>query len=166
MPRGRSGRRADYDWQGQVTSEEGIDLAIGTLAIGDNRVVDFGAAGTVMRIHGSVLFTLDAGAIAERVTLAYGIIKTSAVQNVASEVPRPFTDIEDNWVLHGFTHLTSSSGAAIDENWSSALIQVDSKAMRKVKATESLTFVVEVADSVDQTGTFDFAAAFRVLLAS
>ncbi len=119
-----------------------------------------------MRIHGSALFTLDAGAVDERVTIAYGIIRVTDVQNVASEVPRAFTDAGAPWIVHGYVHLSSGAEAAINSERLVWGVEIDSKSMRKVKATDNLMFACEVADSVDQTGTFDFAVAVRVLFAS
>ncbi len=165
MARSR-GRRSDYNWQGQ-TGRATVDNALATVSDSGNTVIDVGEASTLVRIHGDMLFQLDASAVDERIIVAWGLIKVAAnqVSVGVTSMPHPFTDIEDDWIAHGYVNLSSGADAAIQPDAAFQRVTVDSKAMRKFKATESLAVVVEVGNSLDQGGSFDWGYGFRVLFA-
>ncbi len=142
----------------------GIDLTPTTRAV--VALVNFRLAQTVTRIHGELLFQLDAIAVDERAVVAWGLIVVpdNVVTVGATAAPHPFTDIEDEWIAHGFGVMSSLAESAVQSDGLFHRLTVDSKAMRKVKDTQSLMLVVEVADSLDQGGTFDVIGGFRVLL--
>ncbi len=167
MPRrSRTGRKTDYSWQGQSVNVGSIDLATGTVTDGANAIVSFGAPFTIMRVRGELLFQLDAGAVNERILIAVGLIVISAnqVSVGVTSMPHPFTDIEDTWLWHQYVTLSSLAEAAIQPDALFSRVMVDSKAMRKVKPTESLALVAEVVAGSDQGGTFDMLGGFRVLV--
>ncbi len=151
-------------WQGTSVALSSIDLAAGTAAM-----VTALSPGTLpsvcLRTHGELLFQLDTGGVDERVVVAYGLIVASenALGVGVTAVPTPFTDAEDDWYVHGYATMTSLAEAAVATDGIFHRITVDSKGMRKLKPTEGVAFVVEVAAVLNVTGTFDVIGAFRTL---
>ena len=163
----RSGRRADYQWQAGATISSGVDIATGTATAGNAGIINILAPATISRIHGHIFFQLDTTAVDERVVICYGLIIVSenALGAGVASMPHPFTDAEVSWIAHGFASVSSLAEAAVQPDALFTRVEVDSKAMRKVKPTEQLVLVVESVISVDQAGTWDMMAAFRVLFA-
>jgi len=167
MARGRSGRKTDYNWFSAAGDILGMDLAIATaqLGAGANSLLTFTAAQTVVRLRGQFFAQLDATAVDERVVIAVGLIVVS--ENAAgagiTSIPHPFTDSSEDWIWHGFMHLSSlAEGSVVNDALFDRQI-IDSKAMRKVRLSEQLAFVAEVADSTDGGGTVDLTYGYRIL---
>ena len=163
----RSGRRADYEWFGVADTITGVDLGIGQVSLGTNSL-DFAGPGTLMRLRGSLYVALDATAVNEFAVIAAGIIKVSdeALAAGAGSIPSPHTDADAEWIWHSYLTISSLAEAAVAPQALFDRAVVDSKAMRKFKSSDSLAFMVEVADSLDQGGSFDFSYGYRSLVAS
>ncbi len=122
---------------------------------------------TVVRWRGLVGVTLDAGAVDESLIVRCGIILVTpdAFATGIGAIPGPGSDRDQSWLWTGQAYLTSGAEAAIVPDQLSAVIPVDSKAMRKVKPNETFAFVVEVlaGEFTDQGGTLDFIYALDIL---
>jgi hypothetical protein len=78
-------------------------------------------------------------------------------------MPSPLTTPEADWMWHNFVHLSSVTGTQSDDGSQIARIEIDSKAMRRVKANDQLIFVCD-ANLVSGTPTYDFLLGTRVLV--
>ena len=162
MARGRrTGRKTDYSWQGA----SGVLTTIGTanqflvLAI-------FGAPFTVMRTRGNVVLTMDTGAAGDAMAVGLGIIilKDSVVTAGAASMPGPSNVLDAEWVWHQWVPLLSQTGTQSDDvGGQVARVEIDSKAMRKVKSNEQIVFV---ADAIIHAGTptVDLVVGGRILV--
>ncbi len=164
MARGRrSGKRANYNWQGNCGSNVATDLAVGSASFFN--LFAFTEAATLVRTRGELFLQLDGGGIDERVMIASGIIivSTNAAAAGIASLPSPRTDPEDDWLWFDYTAITTGAEVGIVHDFLVARKEIDSKAMRKVKATDTMVLVNEVCASVDATGTFDSMFGVRVL---
>ncbi len=141
-----------------------MDIAVATATLG---AVGLQAsfANTILRSRGTVFCELDATAVNERVIVMHGLILVSenAFQAGAASVPHPFTDTDDDWIWTGQTVVSSGEETAVNENSLFDRVEVDSKAMRKVKSGEVYVFVSEIAQSQDQGGSVNIIGAIRML---
>ncbi len=165
MARRTRGRKTDYTWSGICGSFAAKDIAVGTAAIGSGRI-DFLETQTLVRVRGRVAIQLDAAGVDERVLVAVGLIKVktaAAVAGIAS-VPTPNTETAADWLWFNYQWVSAGAEAAVNQNSLFDVVEVDSKAMRRCKADESLIFVAEVCDTVDMGGTVDVQYGIRVLV--
>ena len=121
---------------------------------------------TIARIRGSVSAHLDVGAALDAFTLAVGLIvvKDEAFVAGASSMPSPISQIEQSWIWHHIFSLgpaatSTTDGAQILLN---QMVEVDSKAMRKVQVGETLAFVWEGIQD-NGTPTADGLANIRLM---
>ena len=146
---------------GQIAS---MDIAENVTAVGDvaGAVV---AASTILRTRGIVFAQLDSTAVDERVTIAVGVIIAGerAVTAGVASLPGPLNQGADDWIWHGYLTVSSGAEAAINDNSLFDRLEIDSKAMRKVKEDETFVFMAQIADSLDQGGSVDLMYATRVL---
>ena len=164
MPRGRSGRRTDYAWLTAGGVKTALDLAVASADILVGRL-DFASPGTLTRVRGVIHADLDAGGADERAIVAVGLIivkQVAATAGIAS-VPTPFTEGSAPWLWHGYLPVSAGAGGTL-ETAESYTIEIDAKAMRRLKPDDSLIMVAEVAMSVDATGTVDLMWAGRALI--
>jgi len=169
MPRGRSGRRPDYDWNGISGVSGALDLAEGSVALfTGNASLQASGALTLMRTHGQVFAQLDATAVDERALIAFGmiIVSDNAFAAGVGSVPAPFADIVDDWFVHGFLSVSSGAEGAVVTNPIYDRLTINSKAMRKMKNSERIVMVAETVESIDQGGSVDLLAGCRLLTAS
>ncbi len=166
MPRGRSGRKSDYQWSafGDVT----VNSSLGNVG-------QFGVVGsvaqfpqTMMRVRGKVGVTLDAGAAQEAAIIVCGLTIVPSDTFVTGSAPDFNTDAssdEASWVWQGSLYVTSGAEAAVVNDGLSQSIEVDSKAMRRMKANDTLVFVHQSPAGVasDQGGTYDIYYYFHCL---
>ncbi len=173
MVRRSSGRRSDYQWSNFGDLESNQDLGVtggvfGATALGSLE------AQTVVRVRGKVGGQLDATAVDERVLLLLGltIVNTELFEQGVGAAPEIFSGAgvsdEASWLWTGALWLTSGAESAVNTNSLFDSTEVDTKAMRKMKAHESLVFVFQSPAELvlDQAGTFDLAWWFHVLAAS
>ncbi len=116
---------------------------------------------TIVRTRGVVSFKSTQAAADAEVIGAYGmaIVSDQAFAAGAASIPGPFTDADwDGWFLWGGIALSlqfvDATGVYVEDR----LLEVDSKAMRKVSDNETVVFMVE-----SQAVAFEFAAVFREL---
>jgi len=165
MPRGRSGRRTDYSWSNFGDSIVAADIG---------QQGDFGPAvstvlapQTLMRIRGKVGVVLDTGGANESAIILCGIMVGNTDLIVGGGPPELFTgqDDEASWVWQGALYVNSGAEAAVVTDFLSDSLDVDSKAMRKMKPGQAIAFVhqspAELA--VDQGGTYDLTYFFHCL---
>ena len=170
MARGRSFRGhtssvAHKQWVLADDSLTAIDLAEGTQATGTTGLVA-NVPITVLRIRGLIGAQLDPGATDERVLLLFGLIVVPVPAfNVGGvSMPGPVSEDSDDWIWQGGLWLTVGAEAGVAQEGSFGSLEIDTKAMRKMKPDEVMALVVQVAESVDQAGTFDAQYYFRMLL--
>ena len=162
--RGRSGRRSDYTWSGQTWFNAGLGAG---QSLGNGSIAVVGAAGTIVRVRGQAVATMDVGAADDRMVVGLGLIVGSDDQFAAGAAafPSPTDDLDGDWLWHGFFPLQSLVGTQGGEISQTYRLEVDSKAMRRVKQNDQ---IVCVADGVILAGspTADVVAGFRVLFAT
>ncbi len=160
MARGRrSGRRTDYTWlnTGDVELAQDLTTSVGTF--GSSSLVAT-AAQTVTRLRGRIGVYLDAAAADESAMILVGIGIFDADQVVAGAAPELFAGgIDDgSWMWQGALYVHSGVGVvAGSEEGQFDRIDIDSKAMRRMKANESIALVHQVPAPLvsDQGGTYD-----------
>jgi len=164
FPRQHSSIVAHKEWIDMNNTLTAIDLAEGTVGLGPQGLVA-GFANTILRLRGIIGVQLDPGGVDERVLVTFGIIVTTAVAFATgtTALPSPVAESDKDWMWIGSAFLTSGAEAAVIPDRLSAEIEVDSKAMRKVKPNDTVVLIGEVAESVDQTGTWDFQYYVRML---
>ncbi len=121
---------------------------------------------TVLRMRGSVTLQLDTAAVDERAIIAVGIgiANRDAITIGATALPGPFSEGGFPWIWHSMIGLSSGAQASVINQFLLQFTVIDSKAMRKMKTTETLFIMAEVASSLDQGGTFDMQYGVRILL--
>ncbi len=141
----------------------GVDLTVGTKSALALFSTTF--PGTLTRTRGLVAGQLDAAAADSRVLVAIGLIlaDTRAVAAGAASMPGPASEGNAPWFWHGFLWLSSGAEAAVNQNSLFHRLEIDSKAMRKMKESQTVAAVIEVCDVVDQGGTFDVMLGARAL---
>ncbi len=158
MPRGRSGRRADYQWSNLGDDENGQDLGANTGVFGSTGLAIL-VPGTIVRIRGTIAGQLDAGGADERAMILLGLGIFRSDYFATGTAPELFTAAADegSWIWQGQLYLSSGSEAAVVNDFLVDRLTIDTKAMRKVKAGETLALVHQApaAMVVDQTGTYD-----------
>ena len=162
-----SGRRTDYSWGNFGDIAASIDLGFGAASFGATRFV-FNVAGTVMRVRGKVGVVLDTGGVNESAIILCGLIIVPG--DMLTTPPELFTDGSDEgpWLWQGALYVSSGAEASVDGAFPglTANVDIDSKAMRRIKPTEQLAFVHESPASItaDQTGTYDLTYYVHVLV--
>ncbi len=157
---------AQKNWQSNCVVLNALDIAIGSASAVE--VFQYATAQTILRTRGKVYLQLDAGGVDERVVVAMGLIIVSrrAAAIGVTALPLPDTNAEDDWLWYGYMVCSSLGEAAIQPDALFDRQEVDSKAMRKVKADESLVFVSEICTSLDVTGSVDVMLGVRQLTGS
>ena len=159
----RSGAVHNKEWTVVCTNDTALDIAIGTVVAFVMFTAD--EAETVLRTRGFVFGELNAGGVNERVTVAVGLAIVSARSAAVgiTAIPRPATEGSYPWLWHGWLEVSSAREAAIVNNFLHNRIEIDSKAMRKVKEDEVMLLAFEVCESTDQTGDMTVGGGLRVL---
>ena len=140
---------------------------VSTKSTGSLDALGVSASGvTLIRSRGRCVLNMDAGAAADVLIagVGLGIFSSDAFTAGAASLPGPLTDADYNWVWI----VTAPMGVALSgtqgpENITENLnIEIDSKAMRKLKPNQTMGFV---AEAIQQGGTpnFDFDVCVRQL---
>ncbi len=138
--RGRSGRRTDYDWEGAIIAQTSLNAAT---------VVEFSlfvadSAETLVRMRGEVTAHLDqtGSTAADAATIGFGLIVAPTGATVAVS---PVTDPGANWLWHTFITLATEFAVASGNNeiLAAARVEIDNKAMRRLREDETVFLVVE-----------------------
>ncbi len=169
MARHRGGRsnRLELDWHAFGASAVGQDLAGVNASMGSVQF-EFASVGTIMRLRGLVGVTLDTGGVSESAIIMCGVCIMSQDAVVVAAPPDFQTDTthdQTRWLWQGSLYLSSAAEAAVATDRLTASIEIDSKAMRRVKPLEELVFVHQSPAGlvVDQTGTYDLTYYIHVL---
>ncbi len=161
-----SGRRTDYVWSSFGDQELTQDLSTSTAFFGtviSNGVAENEAV-TLMRLRGRVGAQLDSAAIDESTMLLCGIMIVNRDLFVAAGVTGapellPILGVDEaSWIWQGSIWLTSGSQALIDWSGQSGSVEIDSKAMRRMKTNAeglAIVFQMPAALTRDAAGTID-----------
>ena len=152
------GRRTDYEWQG----------ATGAAALASNvpaiiAMVANNNPGTIMRSRGQVLGSIDGAVDDDKVAIAVGLIiaDDDAVAVGVTAIPSPLNDMEAEWIWHGFL-LLQAQGTSTDAPGLTARLEIDSKAMRRVKSNTQCVFAIH-PNSLAGTPAVDVMIGLRSL---
>ena len=150
--RGRSGGIHNKEWEAACIDSTTLDLVIGTTAVFTMFVAD--EAETLLRTRGHIQLVLNAAAIDESATLAVGIaiVSARAAAAGAASIPRPSSEGAYPWIWHGWLFGSTIGGINVGDAAQSMRLEVDSKAMRKLKETEVMILAFEVCESIDLGG--------------
>jgi len=142
-----------------LNSASGIQLVAG---------LSFAAPATILRCRGDVMFALDATKQVgdqAKVAIGLGIVSTDAFTVGGSAVPDPAGEADYPWLYWTERTLVASVAAGEESQGSSVdRFQVDTKAMRKVRPGETLTWITQFVDLVGAPVTDLFFSQTRVLV--
>ncbi len=165
----RSGRRTDYSWVNTGDLETGLDLSTTDAQFGTSSL-QFTEAGTITRVRGKLAVQLDAAAVDERALILFALMVLPIDAFNASSPPEIFTGSGDeaSFLWQGALWVSSLAEAAVQPNFLAASLDIDTKAMRRIKPNETLALVIHTPAelTVDQTGTYDVAYFLHVLFGS
>ncbi len=143
----RPGRKIDFkNWD----AIPGLVQELSTPQTFQGGALNFAIPATILRMRGGVQASFDESVQAgDRATLAFGLAVVSTDAFSAGAVPDPASEPEYPWLWWGVIELECT---IVTANWtafpwgSGAMrLPVDSKAMRKIKPGESLTWVAQAA---------------------
>ncbi len=160
---GSGGKTIDYKaWLAMAANDVVVSTAGTTISTG---VLNFGAPGTILRCRGYVQAHMDATKqVDDTMGLGFGlaIVSTDASQ---SATPDPFADPDYPWLWWGTMFLEAEKTGG-DEAWgiSAQRLEVDTKAMRRVKPAQSLVWVAERATVAGAPSVNITFGATRVLI--
>jgi len=132
-------------------------------------VLDFVGPGTLLRFRcNDILLTFDATQQVDddiNITLGLGIVSTDAAAIGASAMPNPVEQIDYPWVWWGNYTLRSQLAAGVNALGSSVVrFAADSKAMRRVKPSQSLVWVIQSSGASGGPATVVDIGVTRVLI--
>ena len=159
----RSGRRADYSWSGIIGRAPGV----GTTATLGSGLITFTTPLTIVRVRGQVLVRLEGGTAGDVYVGGCGLILATdaAVAAGAAAIPSPSDVLDAEWLWHAWCPMETEDDTATEELGTQVLrLEIDSKAMRKVKSNMNLVFM---ADGIRLAGSSvsDWTYGIRVLVA-
>ncbi len=167
MPRryARPGRTIDYKAWAFIPAFTTNVSADGTVS---GASLAFTAPATILRIRGFVQANFDSNVQLGdniRITWGIGVISSDAFTAGAASMPDPGGEAEYPWLWWGSMRLRSEVTSQV-EPWgiSAQRLEVDTKAMRKMKPGQSLVMIAEVANAAGAPATdLDFGQT-RVLI--
>ena len=160
MARNTRGRRTDYNWEAQTLGTGLLGVATGSEV--SQQVFTFVSAGTLMRVRGNVMSYLDASgsAAGDACVVAMGLLIVSAGATI---VASPLDEGSAPWLWHQMLPLGAETAVGnVGAPSEIARVEVDSKAMRRVKADVAMSFLLEVQDVAGAPIT-NTVGGFRVL---
>ncbi len=140
----RAGRRTDYTWQGS----HGV-LSLAATGSGIVTINTPSSSSTVTRSRGEVLAQIDGPVDNDQADVTCGLIVVTPEQLAAgaTSIPDPFTDMDAEWIWHGFLLVQANAGTGVGASLNAlsvvARLTIDSKAMRRIKQNQSVVFVVK-----------------------
>ncbi len=161
--RGRSGSVHNKEWTVSCADGTDLDLAIGAVVAFNMFTAD--EAETILRTRGRIQGVQDSTMVNESATVAVGlaVVSARAVAAGAASLPRPSTEGSYPWLWYGWLLTSAFAGVNVGDSAQSDRLEVDSKAMRKIKETEVVALVFEVCESNDQGGSIRLQAGLRIL---
>ena len=166
MARRGHGRVIDYKaWTFMPSSTVQVGTSATTLGAG---LLNFDAPGTILRCRGYFQASMDATKqVGDDMTmsLGLGIVSSDAAAAGAGSMPDPSGEPEYPWIWWGQLKLRAYlTGGA--ESWGTTAqrIEIDSKAMRRFKPSQSLVLIVQSSTSTGSPVVdYDFGQ-IRVLI--
>jgi len=160
MARRSTGRKTDFTWQGLFPV--GNSTASGAAFV--QLVVTTTTPATLYRSRGEIIGSIDGPADGNKLGLSFGLIVATEEQVAvgATALPNPAVDLDAEWIWHGFILLLSQAIVSTDYRLHSGKLQVDSKAMRRMKQGQSVVLVGQNT-AVSGTPASDTVVAFRLL---
>ena len=156
----RATNRPNYDWEGVTTLASGLAAA----SVTEAQLFTADTAETLVRVRGwaNVALTSAASAANDRAIVAAGLIVAPTGVTVAVD---PINEPGANWLWHQFFPVETQGviGAVSDQGaqgWIS--IEIDNKAMRKLREDESV-FIVVANQNISGSPTVNFMAGIRIL---
>jgi len=142
--RGRSGRPNDYDWSLSFIAQTQVVAA----GVAQFSLFQADKAETLMRIRGSVSAQLDLGGstASDACTIGFGLIVGSRGSTIGAS---PLTDGNANWLWFTAFTLAAEYPVAVGSNQllQQHRVEVDNKAMRKLREDEDIFLIVENQDA-------------------
>ena len=161
----RDGRRMrDLTWSGLGGTTK--QVTAGSLA--SSTVVSLADTQTLLRTRGEILGQIDGPVDGDATIVGCGLIVVTEEQVAVgtTSMPDPIQDLDAEWLWHGFLVLAAQAGTGVggslNVNSAVARLSVDSKAMRRMKQSQSVALVLRNS-VLSGTPTVDVNAAFRVL---
>ncbi len=161
----RAGPQRQFVWSEIVISA--FSIALGTAKVaGTGLGVSTGGGITLMRTRGraSVHFDPTSAGDVVQYGIGLGVFTSDAFAAGSASLPGPLTDIDYDWIWHtvgmmGPSFTATEDGTNILHNlW----IELDSKAMRKLKPNQTVGFMLE-GSIKNGGGTLDLSVAARQL---
>ncbi len=123
-----------------------------------------GTAVTLMRCRGRVKAVVETPAANSATIVSMGLIVTTEEQLLvgATAIPDPALDLDAEWVWHGYL-LVMGDSADLDTTPATDTLEIDSKAMRRMKQSQNLSFVAGSDSPLGSRGVI-LAGGFRVLV--
>jgi len=163
----RGGRTIDYkEWAFMPFADMSTITANGTtLSAG---VLPFVRAATILRCRGFVQANFDeTQQVGDRMILTWGlgIVSTDASIAGSASMPDPAGEAEYPWMWWNTLVLRSNLAAGIN-SWGSSnqRLDIDTKAMRRVKPGQSLVMVIEASGASGAPVTEVITSQIRVLI--
>ncbi len=162
-----SAPQRQFVWSDILTSMS-VEALLGapTKSVGTNLGVGIGGGVTLIRTRGWASFHFDPTSIADtfNVGIGLGVYSSDAFTIGATAMPGPLTDADYDWIFHttlvfGPAFSATEDGTNIRNNhW----LEVDSKAMRKIKPNQTIGWIAE-GDVLSGGGTVDLSVSTRYL---
>jgi len=164
----RPGKKIDFK---QWTSAPGLISSITTIGTILSGSLQFSSPFTILRVRGHVAAFFDSTKqLTDLMILTYGlgIISTDAFTAGTGSVPDPSGEPEYPWLWWNQIRLDGLLANTQSESWgpSSLRLEVDTKAMRKVKPGQTLVMIAQATNVVGAPETLIDIGQMRVLLGS
>ena len=155
-----------FIWSSIVLRSAGIALGTAKSTGGVSALGVTTSGATLIRTRGMMQIHFDPTSIGDTFQWAVGlgIYSSDAFAAGAASLPGPLSDVDYDWVWHkigafGPSFSATEDGTNIRNNlW----IEIDSKAMRKLKPSQTMGFMVE-GIILSGGGTIDFGMSARQL---
>jgi len=167
MARARRGgtKKIDFvEWSGQL----GIEMAMASNVGAIITVITSLQAATLLRTRGEILASIDGPVDNDACSVACGITVVTEEQLAVglTAVPDPAVDLDADWLWHGFIPLKAQAGTGVGASLNvvgvAHRLTIDSKAMRKLRPTNSLVFAAKNS-GLAGTPAVDLVVAVRCL---
>ncbi len=146
-------RRSNFRPGKKIDFKEWTSLPSIIVAVSTDTTIIFGSIGftfpaTILRCRGYVQAAFDASglSVGDRMRLIFGLglVSTDAFTAGAASVPDPAEEPGYPWLWYGMMQLAAES-TTLSDTWGpqAQRLEVDTKAMRKVKPNETLVMVVQ-----------------------
>ena len=160
----RPGRTIDFK---QWTAIPGGSQSVsGNTTFAGPGLLAFGIPATILRVRGHFRVSMQITGLTagDEVTLVFGlgIFSTDATAVGASALPDPSAEAEFPWLWYQSVMLQSINADSAEPG-SQTLVEVDTKAMRKIKPGQSLAMVGQYVDTVGAPGVRINMGQIRVL---